>query len=116
MPRAKRGVKARRRRNKILKMAKGYRGAKSRLIRTATEAVHKAMQYSYRDRKVKKREFRSLWNIRIGTAARQSGTSYSKLIGAMKKANITLDRKILAELAVHDLDAFKKVVAVAQAA
>ncbi|OGP13762.1 MAG: 50S ribosomal protein L20 [Deltaproteobacteria bacterium RIFCSPLOWO2_02_FULL_50_16] len=116
MPRAKRGVKARRRRNKILKMAKGYRGGKSRLIRTATEMVHKALQYSYRDRKVRKRKFRSLWNIRIGVAAKNCGSSYSKLIGALKKANIGLDRKILAELAVHDPEGFKKVVEVSKGA
>ena len=114
MSRAKRGVKARRRRNKILKMAKGYRGGKSRLIRTATETVHKALQYAFRDRKVRKREFRALWNIRIGVAAKSCGTSYSQLIGAMKKTNIELNRKILADLAVNDLQGFQKVVEVAQ--
>jgi large subunit ribosomal protein L20 len=116
MPRAKRGVKARRRRNKILKLAKGYRGGKSRLIRTATETVHKALQYAYRDRKVRKREFRALWNVRIGVAARLNGISYSQLIGAMKKADITLDRKVMADLAVNDPDGFKKVVETANAA
>ena len=116
MPRAKRGVKARRRRNKILKMAKGYYGRKKNAIKSATEAVHRALQYAYRDRKARKREFRALWNVRIAAAAKENGTSYSQLIGSMKKAKIEIDRKILADLAVHDPKGFKKVVEVAQGA
>jgi large subunit ribosomal protein L20 len=110
MPRAKRGFKARRRRNKTLKQAKGYRGGRSKLFRTATEAVDRGLQYAYRDRKVKKRDFRGLWIQRINAAARALGVSYSRLVGGLKKANILLDRKILAEMAISDPEAFAAVV------
>ncbi|HEB49122.1 MAG TPA: 50S ribosomal protein L20 [Desulfobulbus sp.] len=110
MPRVTRGFKARRRRNKVLKMAKGYRGGKHRLFRTATEAVDRALCYSYRDRRTRKREFRRLWITRIGAAARMNGTSYSKLMGGLKKAGVELDRKVLSNLAIVDPHAFAEVV------
>lgn len=110
MPRVKRGFKARRRRNKTLKMAKGYRGARSRLYKTATEAVDRALKYAYRDRRVRKREMRGLWIIRISAAVKQHGLSYSRFIGALKKANIALDRKVLSEMAIHDPDRFGQLV------
>ena len=102
MPRAKRGFKARRRRNKVLKLAKGFRGARSKLFRSATEAVDRALNYAFRDRKVRKRDFRALWIVRINAAARENGLSYSRLIFGIKQAGIGLDRKILAQLAVTD--------------
>ena len=110
MPRVKRGFKARRRRNKTLKMAKGYRGARSRLYKTATEAVDRALKYAYRDRRVRKREMRGLWIVRISAAVKQHGLSYSRFIGAMKKANIALDRKVLSEMAIHDPDRFGQLI------
>ncbi len=110
MPRVTRGFKARRRRNKVLKMAKGYRGGKHRLFRTATEAVDRALCYSYRDRRTRKREFRRLWITRIGAAARMNGTSYSELMGGLKKAGVELDRKVLSNLAIVDPHAFAEVV------
>ena len=110
MPRVTRGFKARRRRNKVLKMARGYRGGKHRLFRTATEAVDRALCYSYRDRRTRKREFRRLWITRIGAAARMNGTSYSKLMGGLKKAGVELDRKVLSHLAIVDPHAFAEVV------
>ena len=110
MPRAKGGFKTRRRRKKLLEKAKGYYGAKSRLFRVATEAVDKAMQYAYRDRKAKKREFRSLWIIRINAAVRALGISYSQFMSGMKKANITLNRKALADMAYNDPAAFSQLV------
>ncbi len=110
MPRAKRGFKARRRRNKVLKLAKGYRGARSKLFRSATEAVDRALNYAFRDRKVKKRDFRALWITRINAAARDNGISYSRLVHGLKQAEIGLDRKILAQLAVTDPSAFTAVV------
>jgi len=109
MPRAKGGFKTRRRRKKILERAKGYYGAKSRLFRIATEAVDKALQYSYRDRKNKKREFRSLWIIRINAAVRAMGLTYSQFMSGVKKAEIGLDRKALAHMAYHDPEAFSQV-------
>lgn len=109
MPRAKGGFKTRRRRKKILEKAKGYYGAKSRLYRIATEAVDKALQYAYRDRKVKKREFRSLWIIRINAAARAVGLTYSQLMSGIKKAEIGLDRKALAYIAYNDPKAFSQI-------
>ncbi len=115
MPRAKRGFKARRRRNKILKLAKGYRGARSKLFRSATEAVDRALNYAFRDRKVKKRDFRALWISRINAAARENGLSYSRLVHGMKKAEIGIDRKILAQLAVVDPKGFTAVVEKAKA-
>ncbi len=110
MPRVTRGFKARRRRNKVLKMAKGYRGGKHRLYRTATEAVDRALCFAYRDRRTKKREFRRLWITRIGAAAKMNGTSYSKLIHGLKKSGIELDRKVLSNLAIVDPNAFTQVV------
>ncbi|HMA84085.1 MAG TPA: 50S ribosomal protein L20 [Desulfosalsimonadaceae bacterium] len=109
--RVKRGFKARRRRKKVLKLAKGYRGGRSKLYRTAADAVDKALMYAYRDRKVRKRDFRRLWIARINAAARMNNISYSKLISGLKKANIELDRKILADLAVGDPNGFSQIVA-----
>jgi len=106
MPRVKRGVAARKRRNRILEQAKGYYGARSKLIKTAREAVEKGWRYAYRDRKQKKRTFRALWITRINAAARENGLSYSKLINGLKCANVEVDRKILAQLAVTDPKAF----------
>ncbi|WP_456385497.1 50S ribosomal protein L20 [Desulfolithobacter sp.] len=110
MPRVTRGFKARRRRNKVLKMARGYRGGKHRLYRTATEAVDRALCFAYRDRRTKKREFRRLWITRIGAAAKMNGTSYSKLIHGLKESGIELDRKVLSNLAIVDPNAFTQVV------
>ena len=110
MPRVTRGFKARRRRNKVLKMAKGFRGGKHRLYRTATEAVDRALCFAYRDRRTKKRNFRRLWITRIGAAAKINGTSYSRLISGMKGAGIELDRKVLSNLAIVDPNAFSEVV------
>ena len=106
MPRVKRGVAARKRRNRILDQAKGYYGARSKLIKTARETVEKGWRYAYRDRKQKKRTFRALWITRINAAARENGLSYSKLINGLKCANVEVDRKILAQLAVSDPQAF----------
>ena len=116
MARVKRGFKARRRRNKVLKLAKGYTGARSKLFRTATEAVDKALQYAYIGRKLKKRDFRGLWIARINAAARMNGISYSRLINGLKKAAINLDRKILADLAVSDPKGFSAVSDMAKGA
>lgn len=110
MPRAKGGAKTRQRRNKILKTASGFRGAKSRLIRQATEAVRRGMRYATRHRKLRKREFRSLWISRLGAAAKEHGLSYSELMGRLLKAKIGLNRKVLSELAIHNPQAFAKVV------
>ena len=109
MPRVKRGYKARQRRKKILKAAKGYRGAQSRLFKTASIAVSRARMYAYRDRRAKKRDFRRLWIMRINAAARENGLSYNTLMGGLHKAGIDLDRKILAEMAVNDPVAFSQV-------
>jgi len=109
--RVKRGFKARRRRKKVLKLAKGYRGGRSKLFRTAADAVDKALMYAYRDRKVRKRDFRRLWIARINAAARMNNISYSKLISGLKRANIELDRKVLADLAVSDPDGFSQIAA-----
>lgn len=116
MARVKRGVVARRSHKKILKQAKGYYGARSRVLRVAKQAVTKAGQYAYRDRRVKKRTFRQLWITRINAQARQEGISYSQFIAGLKKANITLDRRVLADLAVHDKVGFAAVVEKAKAA
>lgn len=115
MPRVKRGFKARRRRNKVLKLAKGYRGARGKLFRSATEAVDRALNYAYRDRKVKKRDFRALWIARINAASRENGLSYSRLVHGLKKAEIGLDRKILAQVAVSDPAGFSAIVDKAKA-
>ncbi|MFN2353800.1 MAG: 50S ribosomal protein L20 [Desulfopila sp.] len=113
MSRVTRGFKARRRRNKVLKSAKGYRGGRSRLYKTATEAVDRALTYAYRDRRTKKRDFRRLWIARINAGARMNGMNYSQFMGGLKKANVELDRKILANLAVLDPKAFAQVVKLA---
>ena len=114
MPRVKRGVVARRRHKKILKLAKGYYGARSRVFRVAKQAVTKAAQYAYRDRRQRKRQFRALWITRINAASRANGLSYSRLIAGLKKAEVMLDRRVLADLAVHDKAAFTKVVETAK--
>ncbi len=106
MPRVKRSVTARKRRNRILNQAKGYYGARSKLFKTAREAVEKGWRYAYRDRKQRKRTFRALWITRINAAARENGLSYSRLINGLKQANVEVDRKILAQLAVTDPKAF----------
>ena len=116
MPRVTRGVVARRRHKKVLKKAKGYYGARSRVFRVAKQAVTKAGQYAYRDRRQRKRQFRALWITRINAQARVNGLSYSNLINGLKKAEIELDRKVLADLAVHDKPAFAVVVDQAKAA
>jgi large subunit ribosomal protein L20 len=109
MPRVKGGPKTRQRRKKTLKMAKGYVAGRRRLYRTAVDAVHRALAYSYRHRKARKRDFRRLWITRINAAARLQGISYSRLMEALRKAHIELDRKVLAELAVSDPAAFSKI-------
>ena len=114
MPRVKSGVTAHRRHKKILKLAKGYRGARSKQFKKANESVMKAGQYAYRDRKAKKRNFRRLWIARINSAARLSGLSYSKLICGLTKAGVAVDRKMMAELAVSDIAAFEKFVDIAK--
>jgi large subunit ribosomal protein L20 len=107
--RVKRGFKARRRRKKVLKLAKGFRGGRSKLFRTAADAVDKALMYSYRDRRVRKRDFRRLWITRINAASRLHNLPYSKFIRGLKLAGVELDRKVLAELAVSDPAGFAKV-------
>ncbi|WNV04381.1 50S ribosomal protein L20 [Candidatus Methylospira mobilis] len=110
MPRVKRGVTAHARHKKVLKLAKGYYGARSRVYRVAKQAVIKAGQYAYRDRRQRKRQFRALWIARINAAARECGLSYSRFIDGLKKAAIDLDRKVLADMAVYDKDAFAALV------
>lgn len=110
MPRAKNRVASRRRRKKILQQAKGYWGRRKNVYSVAKNAVDKALQYSYRDRRQRKRQFRRLWITRINAAARQNDTTYSRLIGSLRKSDIQLNRKVLADLAVNDPDAFTKVV------
>ncbi|MDA0673195.1 MAG: 50S ribosomal protein L20 [Cyanobacteria bacterium] len=116
MARVKRGNVARKRRKKILKLAKGFRGSHSKLFRTANQQVMKALRYAYRDRRNRKRDFRRLWITRINAAARQEGLSYSKLIGQLKKANIEINRKMLAQMAVLDPASFSAVVDLAKKA
>ncbi|MCX2976834.1 50S ribosomal protein L20 [Candidatus Marimicrobium litorale] len=116
MPRVKRGVVANRRHKKILKQAKGYYGARSRIFRVAKQAVTKAGQYAYRDRRQRKRQFRALWITRINAQSRANGLSYSRLINGLKKADVQLDRRVLADLAVHDKPAFAAIVEQAKAA
>ncbi|MFW2439428.1 MAG: 50S ribosomal protein L20 [Arenicellales bacterium] len=106
MPRVKRGVTTHARHKKVLKRAKGYRGARKNVFRVANQAVAKAGQYAYRDRRQKKRQFRALWIARINAAARLNGLSYSRFMNGLSRAEIDLDRKVLADIAVHDLDAF----------
>ncbi|VEP17461.1 50S ribosomal subunit protein L20 [Hyella patelloides LEGE 07179] len=116
MPRVKRGNVARKRRKKILKLAKGFRGSHSKLFRTANQQVMKALRNAYRDRRKRKRDFRRLWITRINAASRQHGLSYSQLTGKLKKANVGLNRKMLAQIAMLDPQAFAKVVEVAKQA
>ena len=111
--RIKRSYKARRRRKKVLKLAKGYRGGRSKLFRTAADAVDKALMYAYRDRRQRKRDFRRLWIARINAAARLNNLSYSKFIHGLKLAKVDLDRKVLAELAISDPGGFKKIAELA---
>ncbi len=113
MARVKRGVTARARHKKIMKLAKGYYGARSRVYRVAKQAVIKAGQYAYRDRKQKKRVFRALWIVRINAAARQFGISYSRLINGLHNANIAVDRKVLADMAVRDIEGFGQLAKIA---
>ncbi len=115
MPRAKRSVVAHARHKKILDKAKGYYGARRRTYRVAKQAVIKAGQYAYRDRRQRKRQFRSLWIVRINAAARQFGLSYSRLMDGLNKASVQIDRKVLADLAVHDIDTFGKLAERAKA-
>ena len=110
MPRVKRGFKARHRRKAVLKAAKGYRGGRSVQFRTAAVTVDRARAFAYRDRRLRKRDFRSLWIVRINAAARENGISYSCLMGGLRKAGIDLDRKVLAEMAVNDPASFSEVV------
>jgi large subunit ribosomal protein L20 len=116
MPRVKRGPKRKNRRVRVLALAKGYYGTKHNCFRIAELQVERSLAYATRDRKQKKREFRGLWIVRINAAAREIGISYSRLIAALDKANIALDRKILSDLAISDPGAFKKVIEAAQAA
>jgi large subunit ribosomal protein L20 len=111
--RIKRGFKARRRRKKVLKLAKGYRGGRSKLYRTAADAVDKALMYAYRDRRVRKRDFRRLWIARINAAARLHDLSYSRFMHGLKLADVNLDRKVLAELAITDPSGFAKIAELA---
>jgi large subunit ribosomal protein L20 len=111
--RVKRGFKARKRRKKVLKLAKGFRGGRSKLFRTAADAVDKALMYAYRDRRARKRDFRRLWIARINAAARMNNLSYSKFIHGLKLADVRLDRKVLAELAVSDPSGFSKIASMA---
>ncbi|RMD59395.1 MAG: 50S ribosomal protein L20 [Nitrospirae bacterium] len=110
MPRAKGGFKTRRRRKKVLKMAKGYYSGRSRLFRIASEAVDKALRHAYTDRRRKKREFRALWIARINAAARARGLNYSRFMAGLAKANIELDRKVLADMAINDEKGFSELV------
>lgn len=114
MPRSTHSVPSHRRRKKILKQARGYRGGKSKLIRTAMESVDTALLYAYRDRRQKKRDFRSLWIARINAAVRLDGMSYSTFINGLKRNNVEVNRKVLADLAVHDPAAIKSLVEIAQ--
>lgn len=115
MPRVKRGVTAKKKRKKVLKAAKGYRAGRGNLYRIATEAVDKALAYAYRDRKNKKREIRRLWIARINAAARTNDITYSRLISGLTRANVSIDRKALADLAVSDPAGFTKIVSIAKA-
>jgi len=114
MPRVKRGNVARKRRKKILKLAKGFRGSHSKLFRTANQQVMKALRYAYRDRRNRKRDFRRLWIARINAASRMQGVPYSQLMGNLKKADVQINRKMLAQMAVLDPDGFNRVVEVAK--
>lgn len=113
--RVKRGFKARRRRNKVLALAKGFRGGRSKLYRTAADAVDKALMYAYRDRRVRKRDFRKLWIVRINAGARMNGLSYSRFINGLKLTGCEIDRKVLADLAVSDPAGFSQLASMAAA-
>jgi len=115
MPRVKRGVTSKRRHNRLLRQAKGYYGGRSNLIKTAREAVEKGWKYAYRDRKVRKRTFRALWIARINAAARENGLSYSRFMNGLKKADVEIDRKVLAQLAMSDPKAFADLAELAKA-
>lgn len=114
MTRVKRGFKRVQRRKRMLKLAKGFYGAKSRLYRSAKEAIEKALQYSYRDRKIRKRDFRRLWIVRIGAACEMNNISYSRFMGGLKKSSVNLNRKILADIALNNPEAFKSLVVLAR--
>jgi large subunit ribosomal protein L20 len=114
MPRVKRGPVARKRRKKILKLAKGYFGSKSKLFKTAKQQVMKSLQYAYRDRRQRKRDFRKLWIARINAAARSEGLSYSRFINGLKKADVEINRKMLADMAINDKAGFDRLVQVAK--
>lgn len=116
MPRVKRGTAAHRRRKRVLKLARGYWGGRHRLYRTASDAVMHALAYSYRDRRARKRDFRKLWIVRINAAARLSGLSYSRFMSGLKRAGVTINRKMLADMAVHDANGFRALVDVARQA
>ena len=113
--RVKKGIKARRRRNRVLKLAKGFRGRRGNVYRIAKQAVMRAGQYAYRDRRQKKRDFRALWIVRINAAAREFGMTYSTLINGLKKASVEVDRKVLADIAVFDKPAFERIASQAKA-
>ena len=114
MPRTKHSVASHKRKKKVLKAAKGYSGGRSKLYRTAKEAVDRALSYAYRDRRTRKRDFRKLWISRINAAARMNGLSYSRFINGLKKSDIEINRKVLAELAVNDIDSFSKLAEIAK--
>ena len=116
MPRVRRGTKKRKRRAKILKLAKGYWGARSHNYRTAKEAVERALQYAYRDRRTRKRDFRRLWIIRVKAAAENNGISYSRFINGLKKSDIEINRKLLSEIAVNDSEGFARLADIAREA
>ncbi len=116
MPRVKKAVKSRERRRKTLKMAKGFRGARGNLLRQASETVDRALKFAYRDRRVRKRSFRGLWILRINAAAREHGLSYSRFMNGLKKANVALDRKALAHLAMMEPEAFAQLAQIAKEA
>jgi len=116
MPRVKRGVTAHARHKKVIDKAKGYRGRRKNVFRVANQAVNRAEQYAYRDRRQRKRQFRALWITRINAAARANGLSYSRLMNGLRKAEIELDRKVLADIAVHDKDTFEQLAEKAKAA
>ncbi len=116
MPRVKRAVHSHKKRRKVLKAAKGFRGGHGRLLRSAKEAVARSLQYAYRDRRTKKREFRALWITRVNAAARENGLSYSQFIFGLKKAGVEIDRKVLADIAVNDAEGFRSLADSAKAA
>jgi large subunit ribosomal protein L20 len=116
MPRVKRGVTAHARHKKVIDKAKGYRGRRKNVFRVANQAVNRAEQYAYRDRRQRKRQFRALWIARINAAARANGLSYSRMMDGLRKAEVELDRKVLADIAVHDKDAFTQLAEKAKSA